>query len=309
MAQFEHYLLEQLSEKYRPLNAAFVTALGVIELIFSPRDWCSYTLLAFGFSFIIVGALKVTARTRVNLMSLLYAQTIAVALVCQLNPAVISILMLVILTQVLSLLGIKQGLPLLFLSALLGSASLFAIPWLGLEPNLNAVAIVDTTQSSSISQWISAVCAFIYVAVIAVAHETVIRKHFIQQMQALSASAESLQTRLSLLEQDHYDLFRKMPSMTLVCDQDKNIVVASDSFLRATGYVLEDLLQKKLGQLFAVQDQVNASVWAETLQRSGRTSCQTKILDAEGQPLNVHCAMSLSKLQATQSTAYLLVIS
>lgn len=309
MAQFGHYLLEQLSEKYRPLNAAFVAALGAIELIYSPDDWCSYALFALGLSFLLIGAFKVGAKTRVGLMSLLLAHTLAVALICQLNVLVISILGLILVSQVLSLLGLKQGLPLLMLSALLASASLLVVSWLDPEPNANIFAIIDKAHYTATNQWISAACALIYLAVIAVAHEKVIREHLVQQMQALSASAETLQTRMSLLEQDHYELFRKMPSMTLVCDQDENIVVASDSFLRATGYVLEDLLQKKLGQLFAVQDQVNSSVWAETLQRSGRTSCQTKILDAKGQALHVHCAMSLSKLQATQSTAYLLVIS
>jgi PAS domain S-box-containing protein len=309
MAAFEHDLLEQLSEKYRPLNAAFVSVLGGIEIFYSPQHWCSYTLLAFGFGFVLIGLLKVSAKIRVSLMSVLFAHTLGVALICQLNAVVLSILVLIILTQVLSLLGPKQGLPLLTVSALLSIASVYGLHWMGLAPNLDTLAIVDTSHFSMTNQWISSVCAFVYVAVIAIAHESVIREHFIRQMRALSKSAETLQTRLGTLEKDHYELFRKMPSMTVMCDQDKNIVVASDSFLRATGYVLEDLLQKKLSQLFAAQDQVRESAWAETLQRTGRTSCQTRLLTANGEALHVHCAMSLSKLQSTHSTAYLLVIS
>ena len=309
MDQFEHYLLEQLSEKYRPLNAAFVSVLGGIQLVYFPRDWCGYVLLALGFAFVLIGIVKISAKVRVSLMSLLFSHTLIVALVCPLNVVVISILVLVILTQDLSLMGFKQGVPLLILSALAATGSFFGLQRLDLEPKVYDLAIVDSSLFLLTNQGISAACAFIYLAIIALAHERVIREHFVQQMQALSQTAETLQSRLNSLEQDHYDLFRKIPSMTLVCDQDENIVVASDSFLRATGYVLENLVQKKFSQLLTVQDQEKTRSWNDTLQRLGRSSCQVEILNAKGEALHVHCATSLSKLQSTQSTAYLFAIS
>ena len=309
MAQFEHQLLEQLTEQYRPLNAAFVSVLGAIQVGAFPTEWCSYALLTLGLGFIFVGGLKLRAKTLVAVMSVLFAHTLGLALMCQLNVVVSSILVLVILTQVLSLLGLKQGLPLLFVSAISAMLTFNAPQWFGLNTDLQNLTLIDTSRFSLSHQWLSAIGAFIYLAAIAGAHERVIHKHVVHQMQSLSRTAEILQNRLSLLEQDQYDLFRKIPSMTVVCDQDKNILVASDSFLRATGYILEDLVQKKFSQLFAVQDQESTRTWNEMLQRSGRANCQTKILNAKGEALHVNCAMSLSNLQSTQSAAYLLVIS